>query len=240
MNSKSIVGFIVMLAFMVMPAALVLNPVMKGDVEYEPTLYSADVVGQETAVVGELCRFLAEGEIVRWECLPPTDDSESYGENNENYVVSFRKAGVYTVIAAIYTEGELEIFTQEVNVEGPVAPPVVVDPVDPVVTVEVNRELVMRVTGWVKKYQVETDICLALSENFDTVAEQIEKGELLTPGDIIRATANLNADLKLSEGLMSELQAYLTAQSDVGNLRTPAQHLIVWRSIAKGLKDVAL
>ena len=178
--------------------------------------------------------------MVRWECLPHTDDSEAYGECNENYVVSFRKPGVYTVIAAIYTDGELEIITSTVNVEGPAVPVVVVDPVDPVVVVEVNRELVMRVSGWAKKYQVETDICLALAENFESVSKKIDSGELLTPGDIIRATANLNADLKLSEGLMSELQAYLTSQSDAGNLRTPAQHLIVWRSIAKGLRDVAL
>jgi hypothetical protein len=236
MNTKNLVGLCVMLAFIAIPVAFTLNPIlMRGQ---EPVFigYEAEFVGQDTAEVGELVRFLAEGDLVRWECLPKTSDSESYGEHNENYVVSFRKPGVYTVVAAIYAGGELTIHTQAVTVEGPPPPP----PPTPTPTpVKVDVDLEQKVLGWAKKYQVDRDTCISLSSNFSTVAKRIESGELITPGQIITATANLNSDLKLNEGLMAELQAYLTSQADMGNLRTTEQHLVVWNSIAKGLKDAA-
>ena len=65
----------------------------------------------------------------------------------------------------------------------------------------------------------------------------IQDEELITPGQIINKTASLNSDLKLSEGLMSQLQAYLTSQSDMGTLKTVQQHVVVWNSIAKGLRN---
>jgi hypothetical protein len=235
MNTKALLGFCVTIAFMSMPIAFFVSPALK---QMEPQFigYSAEFIGQDTAEVGELVRFLAEGDIVRWECLPQTSDSESFGDNNENYVVSFRKPGVYTVIAAIYVEGELTIHTQAVTVEGHT---IVVDPVDPVIPVEIDVDLSKKVVAWVNKYGVDREQCLALADNFYTVAAKIRSGELLTPGQIITATANLNSDMKLNEGLMAELQAYLTSQADVGNLKTPKQHLVVWNSIAKGLKDAA-
>lgn len=240
MSTKSLLGFCVMLAFVAMPLALVLNPVLNKSSEHEFIGYKAEFIGQDVAEVGELVRFLAEGEIVRWECLPKTPDSESYGGSNENYVVSFRSPGVYTVIAAIYTEGELEIHTQAVTVEGPPAPVVVVpDPDIPVVVITpaLNEELVGKVEGWARKYKVKKDVCFSLSSNFTEVVNMIEADELVTPGQIINKTASLNSDLKLSEGLMAELQAYLTSQSDIGALKTVDQHIVVWNSIAKGLRN---
>ena len=240
MNTKSLLGLCVTLAFMSMPIAFFVKPVL---MKAEPHFigYQAEFIGQDSAEVGELVRFLAEGDIVRWECLPKTSDSESFGPNNENYVVSFRKAGIYTVIAAIYVEGELTIHTQAVTVEGP--PPIIVvdpvDPVDPITPVEIDIDLSRKVVSWVNKYSVDREQCLSLANNFDAVAAKIRSGELLTPGQIITATANLNSDLKLSEGLMAEMQAYLTSQADVGNLKTPREHLVVWNSIAKGLRDAA-
>lgn len=234
-NTRSLLGLCVLLAFLSMPVAFFAGPMVM-DPEPEFVGFRAEFVGQETAEVGELVRFLAEGEIVRWECLPQTSDSESYGPHNENYVVSFRQSGTYTVIAAIYNEGELTIHTQPVTVEGitPVDPPV-----DPAVPLTLDKALVSKVEGWVIEYAVDSEMCNTLASNFSQVAEEIRQAEVQTPGEIIRRTAELNADLTLNEGLMAELQAYLTSQSDVGNLKTPDQHLVVWNSIAKGLRNAA-
>lgn len=236
-DSKALLGICITLAFVSMPIAFLLNPMSQESPEPVFIGYTAEVVGQDTAEVGELVRFLAEGELVKWDCLPNTLDSDSYGEHNENYVVSFRKSGVYTVVTAIYVEGELTIHTQAVSVEGPPLPVEPVDPIVPVLTPKVDVELVNRVKSWITKYQVEQSLCLTLSRNFSSVADDISSGVLVTPGQIITRTAELNSDLKLNEGLMAELQAYLTSQSDMGTLTTIEQHLVVWNSIAKGLKD---
>ena len=234
-DSKTIIGFCVLMAFLSMPLALLINPMVSYD---QFTGYEAEFIGQETAQVGELCRFLAEGEIVRWECLPHTSDSESYGAHNENYVVSFRTPGVYTVIAAIYKDGELTIHTQPVTVDG-VTPVDPIDPTNPTDPVKVDGELVGKVVGWVKKYNVEPKVCIALASNFSQVASEIAAGKLTTTGAIISRTAEMNQDLTLNENLMGELQAYLTSQADLGNLKSPEQHLVAWNSIAKGLMDAS-
>lgn len=236
-NSKALLGICITLAFISMPIAFLLNPMSQESPEPVFVGYAAEVVGQEAAEVGELVRFLAEGELVKWQCLPETLDSDSYGDHNENYVVSFRTPGVYTVVTAIYVQGELTIHTQAVSVEGPPTPVEPEDPIVPVTSVIVDVELVNRVKSWVIKYQVEQSLCLTLSRNFLSVADNISSGNLVTPGQIITRTAELNSDLKLNEGLMAELQAYLTSQSDMGTLTTTEQHLVVWNSIAKGLKD---
>lgn len=224
--NKQIIGFCVMLAFLSMPLAFLVGG------NSQPFVgYTVELVGQETATVGELCRFLAEGEIVRWECLPQTSDSESYGDHNENFVVSFRAPGIYTVIAAIYKEGDLSIHSQPVTVDG-----VRTDPTVPIPTI-LNTELAMKVKGWAQKYKVPKETCIKLASNFNQVASQISAGTLKTPSEIISTTAEMNQDLTLDENLMAELQAYLTSQSDIGNLKTPEQHKIVWQSIAKGLLD---
>jgi len=239
MNTKALLGFAIMASFITMPIALLLNPMLETT---EPTFvgYKAEFIGQDVAEVGELVRFLAEGDIVRWECLPQTTDSESYGDANENYVVSFRKPGVYSIIAAIYVDGDLSIHTQPVTVEGPpvIIPPVV--PVEPeVVLPKIDVALAGKVEGWCRKYKVDSETCVLLASNFSQVAELAEKGDLVTPGQIISKTAEMNADLTLDENLMAELQAYLTSQSDLGNLKTAAQHVISWNSIAKGLRDAS-
>lgn len=234
-DSKTILGLCVLVAFLSMPVAMFVGSML----ESRPFIgYKAEFIGQEQAVVGELCRFLAEGDIVRWECLPPTSDSESYGEHNENYVVSFRTPGVYTVLAAIYQEGDLSLHAQPVTVEG-ITP---VDPIDPTESVnplEVDHSLVGKVVGWAEKYDVEREVGISLASNFRQVAEEIAAGDLVTTSQIISRTAVMNQDLTLNENLMAELQAYLTSQADAGNLKTPEQHLIAWNSIAKGLMDAA-
>ena len=237
MSRKSLLGLCVMFAFLAMPLALLLNPVLNKSSEHQFIGYDAEFIGQDVAEVGELIRFLAEGDIVRWECLPQTSDSESYGENNENFVISFRSPGVYTVIAAIGTVDDLEIHTQTVTVEGPPEPVVAVPEIIIEIAAELNEELVGKVEGWARKYKVDKNICLSLSSNFKIVVSLIQSQELITPGQIINKTATLNSDLKLSDGLMAELQAYLTSQSDIGALKTVDQHIIVWNSIAKGLRN---
>lgn len=227
MNTKALLGFCVTLAFLSMPIVFLLNPLLQ---TIPFTSYETEFIGQEVAEVGELCKFMAEGEKIEWECLPYTDDSESFGKNNENYVVSFRKPGTYTIIAAIYSNGELTIHTQPVIVEG-IVEKIIVDPPNPPI---LNAQLISKVEGWVKKYQVNSEMCKILASNFNQVAA---RKDLETPSQIIAATAKLNMNLELNEDLMAELQAYLTAQSDLGNLRTPEQHRIVWQSIAKGLMN---
>jgi len=218
-DTKKILGFCVLISFLSMPLAFFV-----GNQRFS---FQSEFIGQETAEVGELVRFLAEGELVKWECLPHTSDSESYGDHNENFVVSFRKPGTYTVVAAIYNEGKLDIHTQEVKVGG-----IVVDPIKPI---GIDAELVSKVAEWVQKYKVDPVICQQLSANFTKVAVEIQEKKVSSPGQIITRTAELNSDLKLNEGLMAELQAYLTSQADAGNLMTAEQHLVVWNSIAAGL-----
>ena len=222
------IGFCVLMAFLSMPVVFLAST---------PSSLSSDAafVGQDKAEVGELCRFLAEGEIVRWECLPPTADSESYGQFNENYVVSFRVPGNYTVIAAVYKANELTIHTQPVSVAGGV---VHVDPTIPVAT-EINQELSAKVVGWVTKYSVPKETCTKLASNFSQVARLTQEGHLKTAEEVISKTVELNKSVEVNEDLMAELQAYLTSQSDVGNLKTPEQHAIAWNSIAKGLSDAS-
>lgn len=211
-------GICITLAFLSMPIALFLNPMLESE-------YYAGFIGQDQAQVGELVRFLAEGDIVRWECLPKTSDSESYGEHNENYVVSFREPGIYTIIASVYSEGELSIHTQ----------PVAVECSDPIPSTA-NQELAKKVESWATGLDSET--CVTLADNFSEIASQIQNGDLTTPGQIILRTAELNSGID-AENLMMELQAYLTSQSDMGNLMTPEQHLIIWNSIVQGLRNAS-
>lgn len=224
---QKLIGICVMLCFLTLPAVVIIAPMLKS----QPLALNSLVIGQDTAEVGELCRFLSEGEIVRWDCLPKTKDSESYGSHNENYVVSFRKPGTYTIIAAVYIEGDLEIHTQEVVVGGSTQ---IIDPLPPPGPV---NELSQRVAGWVQRYQVDRDSCLSLARNFSQVASMIQSGQLTTVEEIIIETANLNRSVNPDENLMAEIQAYLTSQSDAGLLSTPDQHMLVWQSIATGLSN---
>jgi hypothetical protein len=197
---------------------------------------NSEFIGQDSAEVGELVRFLADGEIVRWDCLPKTSDCESYGEFGENFVISFRTPGLYTIIASIYTDGALTIHTQDVQV-GPKDIEVIVDPILPENVLVFDMDLVKKVKGWASKYNVDTKTCDSLSSNFMTVVKMVEDGHLVTPHQIIQKTVDLNSNLTLNKSLMSDLQLYLTSQSDVGNLLTPEQHIVVWRSIAAGFDN---
>ncbi len=227
---RRILGFVLLIAFLTLPVAVLMAPQLK-----EPQFIgnNAEFVGQDAAEVGELVRFLAEGEIVRWTCLPTTADCESYGEFNENFVISFRQPGIYTIVAAIYTQEDLDIVSQEVVVGTPPLPIAV----DPIVPLEIDELLVNRVEGWVLKYEVEREVRIEMSSVFTTVAESIKNGDLTTPDQIIRRTASLNSNLRVDPNLIAELQAYLMSQSDSGALQTIDQHIIVWSSIARGLKN---
>ncbi len=226
---RKILFYGVITAFLILPFAALCVP------QQEFIGYRTEFVGQDTAEVGELVRFLAEGEIIRWQCLPLTVDCESYGESNENFVISFRLPGVYTIVAAIYNEEDLEIVSQQVVVGTPSLPIAV----DPTVPLGIDELLVNRVEGWVLKYKVEDEVCLGMSSVFTAVAETIKDGKITTTEQIIRRTADLNSDLKVDESLIAELQAYLMSQSDSGALQTIDQHIVVWQSIAKGLKNGA-
>lgn len=184
--------------------------------------FSADFVGQDSAEVGELCRFMAEGKIVRWTVLPSTGDCESFGKNNENFVVSFRKPGVYTVISAVYNDGNVVIHTQPVTVGQP-------DPAPGPQPPAPASPLSDKVRQWADEMSVPQDVRRALAANFEQAVNTASSVE-----ELLRITADLNRGIETE--LLGELQAYLTSQADAGHLQTLEDHAIVWRAIADGLK----
>lgn len=205
-----------------------------------------EIVGPVEVEVGELARLsVAQGK-VDWNCIPETLDSQIFGENNQKFVISFRKPGVYYVVAAVAFEDQVKSLTHKITVLGPPEPPkpppTPVDPVDPVdpdvpINVELDVSLVKLSEKWCKNTNSNKRAVGPLAEVFKKVGNEIRDGHLTTTGEIINRTAVLNQELDLSRlsRLMSEIQVYLTTQADSGKLDTAEQHMVVWLSIAEGL-----
>jgi len=195
--------------------------------------------GPTKAVVGQLVRLAIDAEQVKWQCLPPVEDIETYGSANEKCVVSFRSNGNYTVVAAVLKDSKVDLQTIQINVGGFVPAPV--DPKNPDKpnnTTKVDTELAAKVRSWAVDSGVNRSIAGQLGTNFKQVASETQAGDLTTTGEIINRTASLNQslDLKGFDGVMAKIQAYLTQQADSGALSTPEQHITVWYSIASGLE----
>jgi hypothetical protein len=244
MNRNNILGILLATAIFAVPIGIT---VYRGNVApplspiFTPVEGPA-IDGVNTAVVGELVRLTVDGEKVKWTCLPPVNDLETYGASNEKCVVSFRQNGEYTVVAAVVKDSELSLETHKIAVGGVAFTP---NPTNPTVptpgAVTLDSDLVNRVRSWCIEYKVEKAQAAKLASNFQQVAGEIQVGSIKTTGEIIGKTANLNSAISLSgfDGVLARIQSYLTQQADSGQLVTPEQHAKVWFSIASGLNSYA-
>ncbi|MHC4372096.1 MAG: hypothetical protein ACYSW8_31200 [Planctomycetota bacterium] len=202
-----------------------------------------EIMGPKTVVVGELARLEVEGDKVAWDCVPTINDGQSFGDNNEKYVCSFRKKGLYTIIAAVAKDGDVKIMkfpiqvgTVDVEPEDPEEPE---DPVKPVVSAD--PVLVKETVKWCESTSSDKAQCALVANVFDIVSGEIESEDLKSTAEIIERTAELNQDIEIGDlaSLMGRIQAYLTQEADAGRLDSVEQHLVVWKSIAKGLTEYA-
>ena len=208
---------------------------------FTPTAEQA-IAGPSQVAVGELVRLQVKGEQVKWQCLPPIPDLETYGVANEKCVASFRRPGEYTIIAAVLSDNIVSLETIQISVGGIAPPgPIVPGPNQPPVGPSVDTELAAKVRQWAFESRVDKQLASKLANNFSSVASEITAGSISTTGEIINRTAALNQslDLKGFDGVMAKIQAYLTQQADAGVLSTPQQHVTVWFSIASGLEQYA-
>lgn len=223
---------------------------MKDTDKPEVFLAESAIVGQDHAEVGELVRFKANGKDVEWQVLPETEDFQVFGEANQSMVVSFRKPGDYTIVAAVLNDSGLEIETIHLKVAGdttsPQTPIVVVVPpkqpdVAPVPSVPLDRNITNRVNEWAKEAKLPNGLALALAAQLNDVAQEIEQGKLVTTqGIITRTTTKIQAlELKPYLTLINNIQDLLASESDGGRLITPEDHAYVWRSMAAGLNEYA-
>ena len=100
-----------------------------------------EILGPQTVVIGELARLEVEGDKVAWDCVPTINDGQAFGENNQKFVCSFRKRGLYTIVAAVYRDDDVLIMKFPIQVgaitpDTPDEPDEPVDPVKPVVSAD--------------------------------------------------------------------------------------------------------
>jgi hypothetical protein len=203
-----------------------------------------EIMGPQTVVIGELARLEVEGDKVAWDCVPTINDGQAFGENNQKFVCSFRRGGLYTIVAAVYRNDEVKIMKFPIQVgaitpDTPDEPEEPEDPVKPVVSADPT--LVKETVKWCKSTSSNKAQCALVANVFDVVCGEIESEDLTSTAEIIERTAELNQDIEIGElaSLMGRIQAYLTQEADAGRLDSVEEHLIVWKSIAKGLTEYA-
>ena len=214
-----------------------------------PIVTEGYIVGQDAAEVGELVHLSAKGKDVEWTVLPPVADTQVFGENGQNMVVSFRKPGTYTVVAAILDDHGVHINTLEikVDVDAPIGPdpgdsddnsgpdgPVVPKPTPDVVVIE--NPLAKKVANLAKDGNMTPEIAAQLGLIFNRVAEEIDTGKLVTAQGVITRTAGLSRELSLRDyaDTMDSIQRILSAKAENGELDSMEQHATVWKSISEG------
>jgi hypothetical protein len=249
-KTKSLVEVICAAAIVILGAVAGGEALQKpyGDtvVAIEPQLLQVvgevEITGPVEVEVGELARLEVQGDRVKWDCIPKTLDGQAYGDNNQNYVASFRVPGIYTVIAAVYVNEDVEVLSFPIDVRGsPDAVVVVPDMPTVVVDNRFDEDLLNSVISWCNSSRPNKDRVMSVATVFGVVSIEMQEGTLNNSSEIINRTAFLNNDLN-TKGLgvlMGNLQKELTRRSDRGELETVAGHLIVWNSIAEGLERYA-
>lgn len=193
------------------------------------------IVGPEEAKIGELVRLNIEGDQVQWVCLPETEDMQTFGEHNEQCVLSFRRAGNYTILACVVKGGKLTLETLEIRVG---VAPVVVHPDDPDdVGPVINALLVTKIKAWVAESPARSDQLDAIAGTFEQVVQEIQAGGITTPNEVVQRTVALNRkqDLKGLEVVMAKVQSEITALAP----NTMEDHIVIWASIAAALREAA-
>lgn len=198
------------------------------------------IKAQEVAEVGELVRFdLSESaaQSYKWILVPDSVDFETY-RDGEAAVFSARKPGEYMFIVACAYNGSVDVATHIVTV-GKVVPDVP-DVSKPDAVAGIDKWAVY----WCATNKLPSDEAKKLAGSFEAISAQIAAGTLQKASEIIKATANANRkalDDSLSDWLpvLRELQAVMKEKAEQGELLTPDQHKVLWREIAKGLRDYA-
>lgn len=197
------------------------------------------IVGTHLAEVGELVRLQGLGNQVEWTTIPSITDTQSFGEGNTNLVLSFRKEGVYTVVAAIQDDTGLSVEKHEVQIgsKGPVTLPE--KPVDQPVSTVPRPDVASEVASLAASAALPKPVALSLAKNFEVVAAEIESGRVVTVSGVVARTSDLNRSLDLAShtAFMDGVQALLDKESDSGNLGGVYEHAQIWKSIAAGLKS---
>lgn len=215
---------------------------------YEPRQQFTEqhmILGPDVGLVGELIRVKASGDSVRWLVLPETTDTQTFGENNENMVVSFRRNGTYSIIASVHNEdGTHTIHKLEIIIsnglpmpEPDLAPPQNPEPTPAPEPLAPESEIAKAVLKWCNETQPNKDIAAQLANNFLVVAAQIKQGELTDPYEIVARTAELNSKLQLKgfDVVMAGIQSILTQLEESGELSDAERHEHLWRMFASGL-----
>lgn len=198
-----------------------------------------EILGPQTVVMGELARLEVEGDKVAWDCVPTINDGQAY---DNKFVCSFRKRGLYTIVAAVYRNDDVLImkFPIQVGVTTPSPDDEPEEPEDPIkIEVSADPALIKEVVKWCKTTKSNKAQCQLVASVFEVVAGEIEKGDLSSTAEIIERTAELNQNIEINElaSLLGRIQAYLTQEADAGRLDSVEEHLIVWKSIALGLME---
>ena len=229
------------------PSAL-LDYVPSVEVTASQTLLGLEgIVGPTEVVIGELARLEVEGDKVAWDCVPNINDGQSFGEGNCKFVCSFRTRGLYTVVAAVWRNEEVEIMKFPIEVGMEIPDVVIVDPVDPeepdnpLPIVVADVELVDTTVKWCVSTKANKSQCDLVATVFGLVVAEIESGKIEEVGKIVERTAILNGEIEINElaNLLGKIQTYLTQEADAGRLDNMEQHLIVWKSIEQGLTQYA-
>ena len=222
-----------------------LDYVPEAEVTASRTLLGFDgIVGPTEVVIGELARLEVEGDKVAWDCVPNINDGQSFGEGNCKFVCSFRTRGLYTVVAAVWRNDEVEIMKFPIQVGMEIPDVVIVDPDEPhnpLPIVGANPELVATTVKWCISTKANKDQCNLVATVFGLVVLEIEEGKIEEVSRIVERTAILNGEIEINElaNLLGKIQTYLTQEADAGRLDSMEQHLVVWKSIEQGLTQYA-
>jgi hypothetical protein len=179
-----------------------------------------------TAQIGELITLDASASAAaafKW--LSSTPDFMVI-DSGKRAVFSARKAGVYQFTLAVALRDTIDVQTFAIKVDGPAQPPT-------------DDSLESWIPYWRAEMTLEPAALEALAVSFEQVSLQMET--LVTPAKIIQATAEANraalgASLPQFVPLLQRVQASLDKLAKSGQLKTPAQHSLVWQAIARGLR----
>lgn len=241
MNSKALQKALAVLA----AVAALSTPVgisLYNDTPQPPLIIQeeAKIIGSHLGEVGELIRLQGVGTEVRWSVIPEVSDTQAFGEGSTNLVLSFRKEGTYTVVAALQDESGLSIHKHEIQI-GSKGPVTVVTPDKPVTpeTPQVTRpDIASQIAAIAASTALPSDAAQALAKNFDLVAKEIESGRVVTVDGVVARTTDLNRTIDLSQhgAFMEGVQGLLIKEAEAGNLGGVYEHATVWKSIAAGLR----
>ena len=221
------------------------------------------IMAPEEAVIGELIRFDLSKSVAqsfKWIKIPETVDFEAY-QDGQLAVFSARKSGDYIFIIACAYNGTVDVATHTITITGAVKPDGPnnpdnpddsVDPDDPIGPGEYpniakpasNTDLSQWIPYWCSINKCTDDEADMLAMSFESIADQIEAGNLQTVDDIVKATADGNR-AALGNSLikwlpvLKEFQTAMKTLANQGKLSTPEQHRVIWLEVAKSLQTYA-